>query len=64
MSNLALNLINKFEIKTSRKGAARTGEGFTLLILNEDMSNIDKIIKKLEYSYINIWSHWNTKTLN
>ena len=45
MSNLALNLINKFEIKTSRNGAARAGEGFTLLILNEGMSNIDKIIK-------------------
>ena len=45
MSNLALNLINKFEIKKSRKGAARAGEGFTLLILNEGMSNIDKIIK-------------------
>ena len=45
MSNLALNLINKFKIKTSRKGAARAGKGFTLFILNEDMNNIDKIIK-------------------
>ena len=30
----------------------RVGKGFTLLILNEDMNNIIKIIKSLEVSSI------------
>ena len=31
---------------------ARTGKGFTLFILNEDMNDIIKIIKSLEHSNV------------
>ena len=37
VSNLASNAINKFERKISGKGAVRTGKGFTLFILNENL---------------------------
>ena len=47
---LASNAINIFERKIGGKGALRTGKGFTLFILNEDMNDIIKIIKSLEYS--------------
>ena len=40
VNNLTLNAINKFERKTSGKGAIRAGKGFTLFILNEDMNII------------------------
>ena len=36
--------------KVSGKGAVRAGKGFTLLISNEDMNDIIKIIKSLEDS--------------
>ena len=49
-STLASNAINIFERKIGGKGALRTGKGFTLFILNEDMNDIIKIIKSLEYS--------------
>ena len=50
VSNLASNVINKIERKTSEKEAVRAGIGFTLFILNEDMNDIIKIIKSLEDS--------------
>ena len=52
VSILTSNLINKFERKISGKGAVRAGKGFTLFILNEDMNDIIKIIKLLEYSAV------------
>ena len=48
VSNLTSNAINRFERKISGKGALRTRIGFTLFILNEDMSDIIKIVKSLE----------------
>ena len=51
VSNLASNAINKFDRKVSGKGAVRTGKGFTLFILNEDMNDI-KIMKSLEDSNV------------
>ena len=50
VSNLASNAINNFERKISRKGAVRAGKGFNLFIWNEDMIDINKIIKSLEDS--------------
>ena len=52
VSNLASNVINKIERKTSEKEAVRAGIGFTLFILNEDMNDIIKIIKSLEDSWV------------
>ena len=52
VSNLDSNAINKFQWKTSRKGAAREEKQFTLFILNEDMHDTIKIIKSLEVSNI------------
>ena len=49
-SNLTAGAINKFDRKITRKGAVREGKGFTLLISNENMNNIIKIIKSLEAS--------------
>ena len=48
VNNLASNAINKFERKINGKGAVRAGKGFTLFILNEDMTGIIKILKSLE----------------
>ena len=48
VSDLTSNAINKFEREISGKGPVRTGKGFTLLILNEDMNDIIKILKSLE----------------
>ena len=39
--------INKFERKTSRKGAIRAGKGFTLFISNKNINGILKVIKSL-----------------
>ena len=50
VSNLTSNAINRFDRKISGKGAVTAGKGFTLFILNEDMSDIIKIIKSLEGS--------------
>ena len=50
VSNLTSNAINKFERKISRKGAVTAGKGFTLLIWNEQLNDINKIIKPLEDS--------------
>ena len=52
VSNLASNAINKFERKISGKGDVGDGKGFTLFILNEDMNDIIKIMKPLEYSNV------------
>ena len=52
VSNLTSNAINKFERKISGKGAVRAGKGFTLFISNEDMNDIIKIVKSLEYSSV------------
>ena len=43
--NLTSNSINKFEWKTSGKGAVRAGKRSTLFISNEDINDIIKIIK-------------------
>ena len=48
--NLTSNAINKFERKTSGKGAVGTRKGISLFISNEDMNDIIKIIKSLEDS--------------
>ena len=50
VSNLAPNVIIKFERKTRGKEAVIAGKGFTLFISNEDMNDIIKIIKSLEDS--------------
>ena len=49
-SNLSSNAVNKSKSKVSGKGAVRAGKGFTLLISNEYMNDITKIIKSLEDS--------------
>ena len=49
-SNLTASAINKFDRKMTEKGAARAEKGFTLLISNENMNNVIKIIKSLEAS--------------
>ena len=48
--NLTSSVINKFDRKLSGKGSVRVERGFTLLISNEDMNDIIKIIKLLEDS--------------
>ena len=55
VSNLASNAINKFERKISGKVAVRTGKGFILFILNEDMNDVIKIIKSPEESNVLIY---------
>ena len=50
VSNLASNVINKFQRKTSGKRAVRPGKEFTLFISNVHMNNIIKIIKSLQDS--------------
>ena len=50
VSNITSNAMNKYKIKISRKGAVRAGKRFTLLISNEDINDIIKIIKSLEDS--------------
>ena len=40
--------INLKKKKISGKGAVRAGKGFTLFISNEDMIDINKIIKSLK----------------
>ena len=52
VSNLISNAINNFERKVSGKGAVRARRGFILLILNENMDDIIKIIKSLEDSRV------------
>ena len=52
VSNLISNAINNFERKLSGKGAVRARRGFILLILNENMDDIIKIIKSLEDSRV------------
>ena len=49
-SNLTASAINKFDRKMTEKGAVRAEKGFTLLISNENMNNVIKIIKSLEAS--------------
>ena len=45
-----LSILDKFERKISGQGAIKAGKEFTLLISNEDMDDIIKIIKLLEDS--------------
>ena len=45
VGNLTSNAMNKFDKKTSGKGAVRGGKGFYLFISNEDMNDTIKIIK-------------------
>ena len=57
VSNIASNVINKFERKIigvirpvrAGIGAVRAEKGFTLFISNEDMDDFIKITKSLEY---------------
>ena len=42
--------LDKFERKISEKGAVRAGKGFNLLISNEDMDDIIKIVESQEKS--------------
>ena len=51
-SNAASNAINKFKIRISGKGAVRARKGFTLLISNEYMDHIIKIVNLLENSAV------------
>ena len=44
--------MKKFQRKIDGKGAVGAGKGFVLFILNEDMSDIIKIIKSLGYSNV------------
>ena len=50
--NITSKTINKFERKISGKGAVNAGKRFALLILNEEMNDIIKIIKSLEDSSV------------
>ena len=47
-SNLATKVINKFEIRISGKGAEKAGKWFHLVVSNEELNDIIKIIKSLE----------------
>ena len=47
-ASAASNAINKFERKISGKTATRSGKGFTLFILTEDIDDIIKIVDSLE----------------
>ena len=47
LSNLNSSAINNIDLKLSWKRAVRVGIGFSLFILNEDMSDIIKIIEAL-----------------
>ena len=49
VSNYTSSAINKFDRKINGKGA---GKRFTLLISNEDMNDIIKIIKSLQNSRV------------
>ena len=64
VSNLKSNAINEFERKISGKGAVRAEKRFNLFILNEDMNDIIKIIKSLEYLGVLIDSYWISKSWN
>ena len=64
VSNLKSNAINEFERKISGKGAVRAEKRFNLFILNEDMNDIIKIIKSLEYLGVLIDSYWISKPWN
>ena len=44
------SVLGKFERKITRKWPVRAGKVFTLLISNEDMDDIIKIVKSLENS--------------
>ena len=62
VSKVVWNAINKIERKISGIEAIRAGKRFTLIISNEDMNNITKIIKSLKYSGLLI--DWVTETVN
>ena len=47
-SSSTINKFNKQKRSISRKGAVRAGKGFTLLISNEDLNDITRIVKSLE----------------
>ena len=67
VTNLISSAINKFDRKISGKRTVRAGKRFTVFILNEDMNNIIKIVKRLEGSNVLIggvtettWSFFTT----
>ena len=62
VSKVVWNAINKIERKISGIEAIRAGKRFTLIISNEDMNNITKIIKSLKDSGLLI--DWVTETVN
>ena len=45
-----LDLNQKFETKITEQGAVGAGEGFTLLILNQDIGDFIKLVRMLEIS--------------
>ena len=51
-SNATLNVIDRFRRKISEKRPVIAEKGFTLFILNEDISDIIRIIKSLEDSSV------------
>ena len=51
-SGVASNAINKFERRTTLKGAVRAGKVLTLFILNEDMDCTINIVKLLDNSVV------------
>ena len=67
VTNLISSAINKFDRKISGTRTVRAGKRFTVFILNEDMNNIIKIVKRLEGSNVLIggvtettWSFFTT----
>ena len=62
VSKVVWNAINKIERKISGIEAIRAGKRFTLIISNEDMNNITKIIKSFKDSGLLI--DWVTETVN
>ena len=62
VSKVVWNAINKIERKISGIEAIRAGKRFTLIISNEDMNNITKIIKSLKD--LGLLIDWVTETVN
>ena len=52
VNNLASNEKNEFERKINGKGAVRAGKRFIWFISNEDLTDINKIIRLLEDSNV------------
>ena len=62
VSKVVWDAINQIERKISGIEAIRAGKRFTLIISNEDMNNITKIIKSLKD--LGLLIDWVTETVN